>query len=253
MNNVIFAKDTPSELYNSLSDVERAELALKASGKFEKFLNEIGELIKKYNLLDKVGLTLVHIHNELKSDNLGMLRIIETDNGQALMKTIVTEKQNLENASPASLWVSKDSDGNFVFIPLEWSAEKKSKDAFQEFSKSDFSKLFAEKLFEYGLQDLIGITTKYTDEIISDKNKILVENTKETGKDFEENVVTETDPNKYNKDELVETNWFFGEDLQTVRCCRVCVQYRTFCVRYSPGHGRVRRCVATGHRRCAIG
>ncbi len=103
-------------VYNGLWTVEEANKQVNRNDYQDKadFLKKSAYLLAKYDLKDKLGIRLLHKHNEIESDE----RMIESEAIVNDEKALITEpvKNSFGNKSVPGVW--KIVDGNFY--PLEF-------------------------------------------------------------------------------------------------------------------------------------
>lgn len=106
------------EIYNALSPVEIANQKINHNEQKVRFLMQSAELLAKYNLRDKLGIGLLHKHNDVKSDER-MIQFQSIINGE---RALVTKpvKDYSENASIVpNVWKIIDGD----YYPLEFTTD----------------------------------------------------------------------------------------------------------------------------------
>lgn len=140
------------KLYNSLPEVELANLKLQESGSFKQFLTEAQEFAQHYNLEDSMGVRLIHRHTDI-NDNEIMIEKHENFEGQ---DALVTRPQSniFENKATPASWIF---DGEHYYV-FEYSYDAHVLKAFERVRKSsDFLDAFASLLKKYDYQSLIAL------------------------------------------------------------------------------------------------
>lgn len=138
--------------YNTLPEVELANLKLQESHSFEQFLVEAQELAQLYNLEESMGVRLIHRHTDI-NDNEIMIEKHENFEGQDALVTRPQSKIHENEAAPAS-WIF-DGEQYRVF---EYSYDAHVPKAFETVRNSpDFLSEFASLLKKYDYQNLIAL------------------------------------------------------------------------------------------------
>lgn len=248
------AEVAPKELMDELLDIEIADVLVKSKqSNIEKFIDETEALAESLQVLDCVGLYVLHKHHEEKENEVLVRKYI---NNRSMYVTMQGFSSDL---IPASWMLFKNDKNEGIFLPTEFATDRVAKEQFEKLKSSGFLEKFADLIFSYELEDTIGLTLAWANELEATPDEILVEQTEiKENEAFIANVVNAADSSSFKEDELIPTNWFFTSSVKSCRCRRVgtrCVQYRTFCIRLSPGHSVQRRCTMrrAEHRLTCIG
>lgn len=140
------------KFYNSLPEVELADLKLQESNSFEQFLAEAQELAQHYNFEDSMGVRLIHRHTDINDDEI-MVEKHENFEGKDALVTRPQSKIYQSQAAPAS-WIF-DGEQYRVF---EYSYDAHVSKAFERIRNSpDFLNEFSSLLKKYNYQNLLAL------------------------------------------------------------------------------------------------
>lgn len=197
-------------------------------------LGELGTVICKHGLQQKVGLTLLHKHFDL----LPHERLIESVGDNKMYINPVAGVD--EEAILPYLWKfsSEVSAKNFTqnpsCFPLEFQYKSAAKpddiEAIQALmANSNFLEDIAIKLRDFGLEDVFGLSILHREAIAISEGEVLVETT-----DHETRCLTLAAVNSRDvcKEELTETLWHFtvDKDYDVARECG------SHCIRHCISH-----------------
>lgn len=246
------ADTSPKDIMDDLADIEVADLLVKAHQEdIDQLIQQVKRLAEDLGCLDCIGLYVLHKHHDEQPGKVLVRSYDETSMRVSL-------KDHSDDLTPASWMLVVDEEGDGVLLPTEWASDAGAREQLDRLLDTDFFDRFGELVNGRGMHDIIGLTLNWANELVIDEGQILVEQTDVSeGEAFIANVVRPEQKDTYNEDDLTPTNWFFASG-RACSCRRVpaeCVEWRTFCIRWSPGHSRVTRCVRKRlrHRRVCIG
>lgn len=191
------------------------EVSAEKIKEYKPLILELGKIICSHNLQDIVGISLLHKHFDLHSNELLLKDYI---NNKSLTQPSLME--NDQNAVPYMWKLHWNSvSGDFSFFPLEFMrpSEKSHIAKIQSdtvLNSNDFLFDFANKILDLELTELFGIATLHDDSMLDvKKNEFLSEST-----DFENRILTiqPLSSTDHNMNRSTETLWRFtiSEDLK---------------------------------------
>ncbi|MBD2200859.1 MULTISPECIES: glycerol-3-phosphate ABC transporter substrate-binding protein [Calothrix] len=217
-------------IFDSLNKFSDAKQSL---AQHKNTLGELGAVICKHGLQQKIGLTLLHKHFDL----LPHERLIESVGDNKIYINPIAGVD--EEAIIPYLWkFSSEFSGenlaqNISYSPLEFqyksTATTDNIEAVQALmANSNFLEEIAMKLQNFGLEDVFGLSILHREAIAIAKGEILVETT-----DHEKRCLTLTAVNSNDvcKEELTETLWHFTEE--DLGFARVCLSH---CISHCTSH-----------------
>jgi hypothetical protein len=165
------------KIFQELNDFPVAKQLLKEN---QEKLTELGDILCYYELHEKGGISLLHQHFPLDSNE----RLVEEfDGNRSYLKPQVEEDK--DDVTPYLWKVEPDPEsGEWRYYPLEFvrhpsiGAEVR-KQAEAIFSHQEFLADVTAKLSELGLTDTFGLAIPHRDTIKLKKGEILVETTDE--------------------------------------------------------------------------
>jgi hypothetical protein len=206
--------------YNRLPDVLVADATLHGMGKLET-LTPLCETILKYGLEDRIGIRLLHNHNQISQDEM-MLEQEEIDkDGTYCLSTIATKKTDCENKPYANSWLlNKDFNS-----PLEYSLDRLViADSDEIISREDFFNEFSQRLESLNASDLLGLCVlrrKFYEERmpVDAAEPQLIETTDVQRR---ANVLKFYPHHTFNPDNLIETVWVASRETADIESLATC-------------------------------
>lgn len=243
------ATKTPSGILKMLNDVEVANLKKNAAkDQVSEFIEQVGQLAFRHGIDDCIGIHLLHRHDNPSDDS-----ILHREFSDIGMK--VSHIEPTESIFPSSWLFIKDETGLPVMMPIEWASDELSKNQYNKLMESEFIDDFSDLLEKYELLEIFGLTLAWDRGLNLNNEGLIVEQTSLSEGEFEANIVTKEPPENLPTQDLIMTNWFYNEGVESWKCgCAPggCDSYTTYCVPRAPGHSIVRICDEIGHRRTCL-
>jgi hypothetical protein len=215
-------------IYNTLLSVEAADEVLKINYEKDAVLHSLGRIIAKFDLQDRIGISLLHRHNNISNEQM-MCEDLETlPDGRQALSTIRVDRNLVGKSYIPAIWKASEhgpiaiefTNANFFTEPFDSSTSDRNKAFVEEFSEEVSGKRVAEIL---GFC-LLNRALSYNRELESLCESIDVRRCA--------NVVVVKDKTLINPATHIETTWEFIKRSNMV-CDRNCCNN---CVWRSPGH-----------------
>ncbi|MEA5573493.1 hypothetical protein [Calothrix sp. UHCC 0171] len=197
-------------------------------------LGELGAVICKYGLQQKLGLTLLHKHFDLSPHE----RLIESVGDDKVYINPVA-KVNEREIIPYLWKLSSGINGenctqNLSWFPLEFQyksvAQSDDINAVESLAaNSNFLKEIAIKLQDFGVENVFGLSILHREAIAIAEGEILVETTDHEKRCF---TLAAVNSSEVCKQELTETLWYFT----TEENLGIASQCNSHCIQHCFGH-----------------
>jgi hypothetical protein len=205
--------------YNSQLDVIRANNKLASSGQFPDFLARTEQLVHKFGVMGLFGVRLLHKHNDIGSDEI----MVEFEGHRAtrmgalvpVLETLCIKASGIEG--PSIFVFARDGTP----LPMEYSIQTSAAGTRGVLEKHrDFIRSFAREVYEYGLQDVIGLcvpNSEFCTKYMRSESSILVERSDHARR---ANVIFVGDRGDVDLSNVIQTTWTFTNT--GIGCGAVC-------------------------------
>lgn len=205
------------KIFACLSEFQKA----KIDAKIESIkIIELGNIICRYKLHNKIGLSLLHKHFNIKSNQI-LIRNI--DNNIAL--TFPHNNENIEVVS--YMWkINQNKDNCYCIYPLEFMQLKTNskmatrimKISSNVTSNLSFLKDFSAKLIDLQLNDVFGISILNSCFLSKRKDETFLETTNAKYK----RLVLKPKRRREITEEMTQTQWIFSPSADIETACTHC-------------------------------
>lgn len=183
---------------------------------------ELGTKFAEFKMTDSLGLTYLHKHFEIDNDEK-LVCIIS--NGKSVTAPI--QSSNINFRIVPYIWKVEKYENIINWYPIEFVKINTENDiAYKQYldfiNNNKFQNELGEILIGLNIQDIFGISTRFRDELITNKDDILLEITDLKNKKLEIKPILNSDNNPLSD---METGWYFnkkGESELSLSCRNTC-------------------------------
>jgi hypothetical protein len=212
-------------IYNHLPEVEENDKLMKTNPHSQLFINDIAEVITRYDLQDYIGVRLIHKHFRIESHQIMVEEYKEIEG----IPSFVTSAQDIEDAiamkSFPSSWIFTE-EGPIIF---ETSTDKEVYEGVTLLLKHpEFIEEFNKLINRYQLNDIFALAVLKRQPLCQTitNNDFYLERSFDKPKYM--SVVQLAQECSVNTEYAIKTSWRFKEDLKELICI-FCIATRFAC------------------------